>query len=261
MVRASAQEIDLHHTLYIRTTPYDPDAWHATLRSSNLLSVFPNLVHDLMYGSPIGNPPPLSKIFLPNNLTSANIHPILIDQELLSEVSTSRMSGPFTIAQASDIFGGPFRSSPVGLIEKIAGDGIWCMICHLSKRDEDGQSTNSWIDSDEFPTTYFAASWVCQFVSLFFCPHAWHSYCLCAYICLFACLWMAMVALMLDGHAALCNVRWERCPCCSMSMMLLWSAVMLHLMLCHCIVFYLFYILPCLCCTLTSVVLGKLAGC
>ena len=43
--------------------------------------------------------------------------------------------------------------------------------------------------------------------------------------------------------------------------MLLWSAVMLHLMLCHCIVFYLFYILPCLCCTLTSVVLGKLAGC
>src|SRR5882672_641573 len=126
MVRASAQEIDLHHTLYIRTTPYDPDAWHATLRSSNLLSVFPNLVHDLMYGSPIGNPPPLSKIFLPNNLTSDNIQQILIYQELPSKVSMGRMSCPFTIPQASIIVGGPFHSSPVGLIEKIAG--IWCMI-------------------------------------------------------------------------------------------------------------------------------------
>jgi len=128
-----------------------------------------NRDNNLTYGSPISNPPPLSKIFLPKNLPSADIHLMLIDQELLAEVSASHMSGPFTIPQASIIFGGPFRSSPVGLVEKIPGDGTWCMICHLSKCNEDGQSTNDWVDSDNFPTTYFAASWVCQFVSSSMC--------------------------------------------------------------------------------------------
>jgi len=85
MARAFAQEISLHRTLYIHTTPYNPSAWHTALASSNLLSLFPNLIHDLTYGSPIGNPPPLSKVFLPKNLPSANIHPTLINQELQAE--------------------------------------------------------------------------------------------------------------------------------------------------------------------------------
>src|SRR5882672_10247559 len=76
------------------------------------------------------------------------------------------MSGLFTLLKASSIFAGPFHSSPVGLVEKIPGDGVWRMIRHLSKCDEDGNSTNGWLDSNEFPTTYFAASWVCQYVSL-----------------------------------------------------------------------------------------------
>ena len=103
------------------------------LTISNLLPSFPNLVHDITYGFPIDNPPPLSRIFLPPNLVSAHIHPEIIEQELLDEVATNRMSGPFTIEQASIIFGGPFRLSPVGLIKKIPGDGIWQMIRHLSK--------------------------------------------------------------------------------------------------------------------------------
>jgi len=85
-VRVFAQEISLHCTLYIHTTPYNPSAWHAALASSNLLSLFPNLVHHLTYGSPIRNPPPLSNVFLPKNLPSANIHPTLINQELQEEV-------------------------------------------------------------------------------------------------------------------------------------------------------------------------------
>ena len=118
--RVLSQEIDLHCTLYIHTTPYNPIAWHAALASSNLLSHFPNLVHDLTYGSPISNPPPL---FLPKNLPSADIHPKLIDQELLAEVSAGHMSDPFTVPQASIIFGSPSCSSPVGLVEKILAMG------------------------------------------------------------------------------------------------------------------------------------------
>jgi len=154
--------------LYIHTTPYIPAAWQDALSSSRLLLHFPNLVHDITYGSPIGNPPPLSKTFLPPNLASALIHPEIIEQELLDEVSANRMSGPFSLNQASIIFGGPFRSSPVGLVEKVPGDGNWRMIRHLSKQDCDSFSTNDWLDSGEFPTSYFAASWVSQFVSLRF---------------------------------------------------------------------------------------------
>jgi len=76
------------------------------------------------------------------------------------------MSGPFSIPQASIIFNSPFIYSPVRLIEKMASNSVWHMIHHLSKEDEEGCSTNGWLDSNEFPTTYFAASWVCQFVSI-----------------------------------------------------------------------------------------------
>jgi len=96
----------------------------------------------MLYGSPIGNPPPLSKVFLPKNLSSAYLHPEIIDNELLTEVSAGRMSGPFSVEQASVIFGGPFHSSPVGLVEKVPGNNIWHMIRHLSKTDSNGFSTN-----------------------------------------------------------------------------------------------------------------------
>jgi len=107
----------------------------------------------MTYGSPIGNPPPLSDCFLPPNLPSANILPELFDKELLAEVSAHCMSGYF-------------YSSSVGLVEKVPGDGVWRMIRHLSKLDEAGHSMNGLIDSDEFPTTYFTALWVIQFVGL-----------------------------------------------------------------------------------------------
>src|SRR5882672_11783766 len=55
----SAPETSLSDVLYIHTTPYNPKAWLTALSSSNLISSFPNLVHNLTYGSPIGNPPPL----------------------------------------------------------------------------------------------------------------------------------------------------------------------------------------------------------
>jgi len=93
----SAPENRLLNNLYIHTTPYDSQAWLAALSTSNLLSSFPNLAHDIHYSSPIGNPPPLSKIFLPMNLPSTNLHPEIINQELLTEVAASRMSSPFSV--------------------------------------------------------------------------------------------------------------------------------------------------------------------
>jgi len=79
-------------------------------------------------------------------------------------VSAWHMSGPFTLEKASIIFGTPFHSSPMGLVEKVPGDSQWRMIRHLSKQDDEGQSMNGWMESDEFPTIYFTASWVCHYV-------------------------------------------------------------------------------------------------
>jgi len=113
-----APEIDLSDILYIHMAPYIPSAWLTALSSENLLASFYNLVHDITYSIPIGSPPPLSDCFLPPNLTSANVLPKLIDKELLAEVSSCYMSGPFTTEQASVIFNGPICSSLVGLVEK-----------------------------------------------------------------------------------------------------------------------------------------------
>jgi len=158
MVPTFAPETSLKSILYTHTTPYVPSTWLDTLFTSNLLTSFPNLVHDITYGSPIGNLPALSKCFLPPKLSSANTLPYIIDQELLDEVSAWHMSGPFTLEQASIIFGAPFCSSPMGLVKKVPGDGQWRMIRPLLKQDNEGQSTNGWVDSDEFPAIYFTAS-------------------------------------------------------------------------------------------------------
>ena len=50
------------------------------------------LAHNIQYGSPIGNPPPLSKIFLPKKIPSANLHLKIIDAELMAKVVTGALS-------------------------------------------------------------------------------------------------------------------------------------------------------------------------
>jgi len=163
--RPVSHATELKHILYIHSTPYKGTAWQQALSHCDLSNKFPNLVHDITYSSPIGNPPPLMQTFLPPNLASANIHPNLIDLELTSEFAAGQMSGPFSPAEASIIFGSFYCSSPVGLVEKVPSNNTWRMIQHLLKCDEDGQSTNDWLDSDDFPTSYFTPSWVTQFVS------------------------------------------------------------------------------------------------
>ena len=87
MAQVCAPTTSLMRILYIHVIPYVPKAWHQALLNAKLLDAVPNLVHDLNYGSPISNPPPLLELSLPGNLPSANIHPQIIDVELLAEVA------------------------------------------------------------------------------------------------------------------------------------------------------------------------------
>ena len=168
---ATAHGIDLGEVLYIHTTPYNADSWSVALTLCNLTSDFPNLVHDIKSGSPIGNPPPLSTTFLPRNLPSTDLFPTIIDHELLEETAANRMSGPFTEDEARYIFKGHFRTSPVSLVEKYPGDGKWRMIRHLSKTDGDGFSMNQWLDSTDFPTVFYSVATVASYVSLLLIAH------------------------------------------------------------------------------------------
>ena len=58
----------------------------------------------------------------------------------------------------------PFLHVPCG-VEKRPGDGVWRVIRHLSKQDDEGCSTNSWIESNNFPTFYYPAATVAAYVS------------------------------------------------------------------------------------------------
>src|SRR6266481_9959363 len=109
MPRVPAHEIDLDKVLYIVSTLYIASAWNLALATANLTSQFPNLVHDIIYSSPIGNPPPLLHMSIPKNLASADFLPNIIDQELLDETAAGCMSGPFTVSEASCIFCGHFH--------------------------------------------------------------------------------------------------------------------------------------------------------
>ena len=56
---AAALETSVEAILYKIVTPYHSSAWHLALQQADLLHLFPNLVHDLIYGTPIGDLPPL----------------------------------------------------------------------------------------------------------------------------------------------------------------------------------------------------------
>ena len=129
MELSPACEIDLRKVLYILVTPYFVTAWKDTLDSANLSQSFPNLIHDISHGLPIGNPPPLLCTFMADKFSSTNIQPDIIQDELWEETAAGPMSSPFSIEEAHIIFYGHFRTSPIGLVKKIPGNGKWHMIC------------------------------------------------------------------------------------------------------------------------------------
>ena len=134
------------------------------LLDAGLTLCYPNLIHDLSFGSPIGNPPPIKYTFIPDNLPSAKIQPKYITNLINEEVAAGCMDGSFTTAEAHSIYGGQFQTCPLGLVEK-PGSMSLRMIHHFSKKDQFSQSTNGWVDSDDFPTHWFMAAETADFIA------------------------------------------------------------------------------------------------
>jgi len=160
----SLSRIHFNDNLKFKKIPFG----HATGKYALDEAHFPALVNDIIFGSPIGNPPPLHHTFIPDNLPSTTSLPDIIDHEIASELATNQMSGPFSICQAHTIFRGHFRTSPLSLVEKDPGSEKWRAICHLFKEDAHGDSTNGWLNPNEFPTKYYSTSMTADFVSYLF---------------------------------------------------------------------------------------------
>ena len=77
-------------------TPYDPDAWDSMLARFNLTIRFPTLSTSMRRGFSVGNPAPFLTSFTPQNHPSALANPGVIDSYILDELSSGRISGPFS---------------------------------------------------------------------------------------------------------------------------------------------------------------------
>jgi hypothetical protein len=175
-------------------TPYQAEGWYQALRDCQLLDRYPNLIHNIYYGSPIGNPPTPSSTFIPPNMTTTDLNPSFIDNYLAGEVAAGRMSGPYSIEEAHAFFGGHFRTAPLGLVEKEPGLGKWRMIQNNSAVDAGGDSTNSWLDAKDILVRWHSCAAMADIVSC--CPFD-------CMRCLYLCSFFAFVAYIL----CLCGVH------------------------------------------------------
>jgi len=150
--------------LYRTITPYRPNGWKQALSFAGLTHSFPNLVHDMTHGPPIGNPPPLTHTIISNNLRLVDIYPLYMDNFIQEELNSSQFDGPYTVEEAHKIFGGHFCTAPLGFVEKPSSMSLRLIHHHL-KEDDFGQSTNSWLDPSVDATRFYMAADTAEFVS------------------------------------------------------------------------------------------------
>lgn len=146
-------------------TPYNADAFEATLDKFNLSDRYPSLPYNLRHGFPIGDMPPLSRTYTPKNHKSASDRPDIILNYCKDEVNIGRMSGPFSKDEVHEILGSHFVMSPLGLVEKAGEPGKFRIVRDFSFKNEDGYTVNNHLDSDDFPTEWGTASQVAEIVS------------------------------------------------------------------------------------------------
>ena len=133
--------------------------------STGITCSFPNLVHDITYGTLIGNPPPLTHIFIPSNLKSADVDTMYMNNFIQEELDAGRFNGPFSVDEAHEIFSGHFHTAPLGFIEK-PGSTTLHLIHHHSKINLYGDSTNNRLDPTIDATRFYTAADAANFVSI-----------------------------------------------------------------------------------------------
>ncbi len=130
-----------HHAV---VTPIDATRLHHYLQAHPNRHLTNYLVDAFRGGFRIGHKGPRIAHHAPN-LTSAFVHPEVIDRVLAKEVSLGRIAGPFSSPPFSHL-----QCSGLGLVPKDGAD--WRLIFHLSAPE--GASVNDSIPADDFSLRY-----------------------------------------------------------------------------------------------------------
>lgn len=147
-------------------TPYNADAFQYLIDLAGLSNSFPFLADSIRHGFTMGYLPPILETDAPPNAPSLLEHKDVIEDWLDEELSLGRLEGPYTQQEVERRLGGPFRSSPLGVVEKSDKPGKYRIVRNTSFKGKSGVSVNDSLDSDDFPTQWGTAAMVGDFVSL-----------------------------------------------------------------------------------------------
>jgi hypothetical protein len=157
--------------------PYNSSAFSSLLDKYQLLDSYPLLSHNLDYGFPLGDLPPLLDSVIIKNYSSVEDNINLVQKYINTELGADRMLGPFSHLALERILRGPFYCSP--FLVSSNDQGLFLppklQVCrNLSKGDSklNIRSVNSFISKSNFPTRFDMAAQVADAVSfIFIFPH------------------------------------------------------------------------------------------
>ena len=145
-------------------TPLAADNWEATLLSTNLITVYPQIPTFIRFGAHAGIPH-ITTSYTPSNKDSTVSLATVFNDILQTEFNKGRYIGPFTQGELERKIR-PFQSSPLSLVPKAGKPGKYRLIQNLSYPHSDipVPSINSHLNSDDFPCTWGTFRSVCTLV-------------------------------------------------------------------------------------------------
>ncbi|QRV92132.1 hypothetical protein RhiJN_20150 [Ceratobasidium sp. AG-Ba] len=137
------------------STSLIPEIWETELRALGLWDKFHDVPTGLREGFRIGTNFPIPHTHTPENHKSALLQPSIIEQHIQSELAAGRYVGPFTRDGLEQLIG-PFRSAPLGVVEKSSAPGSFRIIQDFSFSPDNFEpgSLNSQIDASNFPCVW-----------------------------------------------------------------------------------------------------------
>lgn len=134
-------------------TPFKADEWEAAIShlSTDLQLRFQDIPNSIRHGFDMGVGPAIYSTFTPANHQSAIQHPLAVNSHIQKERSLRRYTGPFSRSRLEALIG-PFRSSPLGVVEKSGSIDEYRIIQDFSypRNDPNQPSVNDGIDIDQF---------------------------------------------------------------------------------------------------------------
>jgi len=138
-------------------TPYIAEAWSQALQAAGAATRFATVITGLRYGFNM-NFPLITQTQSPPNRDSIVIYQKEFNEIIQKEITKKRYIGPFLPATLELIIG-PFQTSPLSLVPKAGKPGKFRLIQNFSFPHSNNTayphpSINSYINSDDFPTTW-----------------------------------------------------------------------------------------------------------